>query len=121
MNGRLRRKQRNFSVRSVLSGSITKTQTSKNKNENPDYHRPKSAWTHLRRVRSECVPALHSHVAAARPGWRFHESALRQPLFLRRGGPANCRRRDLPARTLCGTGLDAAWPGDREHFVVPPL
>src|SRR5262249_53056851 len=87
-------------------------------NENHDYYRPKFAWTGIRRVRLECIPALYSNAAAARSGRRLHESALRQPLLLRRGHPANRRRSALFARG-CTTGLDAAWSNNCEHFTVP--
>src|SRR5207253_618868 len=49
----------------------------------------------------------------------FYEGAFLEPLLLRRGWSANRRRRAVSAWTVCAAGLDAAWPGDREHPVVP--
>src|SRR5437660_1424294 len=92
-----------------------------NNNENPYHHRPESAGTPLRRVWSERVPAVHQDAAAGRPGRRFHEGTLREPLLLCRGGPANNRRSDSVARTICAAGLDAARPGDREYSIVSHL
>ena len=33
--------------------------------ENPSHHRPEFAWTDLRRVRTERIPAVHAYAAAA--------------------------------------------------------
>src|SRR5436190_4287900 len=92
-----------------------------NNNENPDHHRPESAGTPLRRVWSERVPAVHPDAAAGRPGRRFHEGALREPLLLCRGGPANNRRSDSVARTICAIRPDTAWPGHRKYSIVSHL
>src|SRR3954466_2125487 len=97
------------------------TPTAKSKYENPDHYCSEPPWAYLRRLRSKCVPAFYSHAAARRVGRRIHESTVRQPLLLRGGGIADCRRSTSAGREVCATRFDAPGSCDREHLMLSYL
>src|SRR5258706_975872 len=88
--------------------------------ENRNHHRTQFARTHLRCLWLKHVLALHPNAApAGRPGARFHDGALYEPLSVCHRGAASRWRHLAAHRALGSAGLDPARAGYREHPLLP--
>src|SRR6266480_432912 len=90
------------------------------RHENRRHHRPRSAWTYVRRLRLEHLFALHPDAATeAIARDRLQQSAHGKPLRLRRWSAASHWRFAALDRTLRSVGAYAARPGHREYPALP--